>query len=154
MQLRDCHVSHKFLDRMEELDLWVPYIDPESPNVVQALYSPTPVYSVFTFQQLCELSKLMVRNITSTVGAYRSAYSLRGGPYLTSYVVYVSFTIHVRNAALEGDQNRETLKLLLASLRMLDELFVPNPGVCITLCDTESGFGARNTYSTSMLFEW
>jgi hypothetical protein len=23
--------------------------------------------------------------------------------------------------------------------------------VCITLCDTESGFGARNTYSTSML---
>ena len=26
--------------------------------------------------------------------------------------------------------------------------------VCITLCDTESGFRARNTYSTSMLFEW
>ena len=63
------------------------------------------------------------------MGAYRSAYSLRGAPYLTSYAVYVSCTIHVRNAALEGDQNSETLKLLLASLRMLDELSVPNPGV-------------------------
>jgi hypothetical protein len=228
MQLRDCHVSHEFLDTMEELDLWVPYIDPESPDVVQALYSPTPVHSVSTFEQLCELSKLMARiisrfystsitpskaqitlrgldeglhkwyerlpepiafepwsedpiisrklvppnimnlhatyhslvillhrpfisdgnlrsgsipasswkictvaarNITSIVGAYRSAYSLRGAPYLTSYAVYVSCTIHVRNAALEGDQNSETLKLLLASLRMLDELSVPNPGV-------------------------
>ena len=68
------------------------------------------------------------RNITSIVGAYRSAYSLRGAPYLTSYAVYVSCTIHVRNAALEGGSG-ENLKLLLSGLKTLDELCVPNPGV-------------------------
>jgi hypothetical protein len=68
------------------------------------------------------------RNITSIVGSYRSAYSLRGAPYLTSYAVYVSCTIHIRNAALEG-RNGENLRLLLASLKTLDELCVPNPGI-------------------------
>jgi hypothetical protein len=228
MQLRDCHVAHDFMDTMEELDVWVPYIDPEYPDSAQVLYNPTPVHSVSTFQQLCELSKFMARiinrfyssettptkaqstlrsldasldkwyeqipdtiafepwsedaiisqklvppnvmnlhttyhslvillhrpfisdgnlrsgsvpasswkkctvaarNITSIVGAYRSAYSLRGAPYLTSYAVYVSCTIHVRNAALQDGQEGENLRLLLASLKMLDELSVPNPGV-------------------------
>ena len=228
MQLRDCHISHNLMDTMEELDIWVPYIDPEYPDATQVLYNPTPVHSVSTFEQLCDLSKLMARiinrfysagatptkaqatlysldeslhkwyeqipgaiafepwsedpvisqklvppnvmnlhttyhslvillhrpfisdgnlrsgsvlasswkkctvaarNITSIVGAYRSAYSLRGAPYLTSYAVYVSCTIHVRNAALEEDHGGENLRLLLASLKTLDELSVPNPGV-------------------------
>ncbi|KAF8847100.1 nitrogen assimilation transcription factor NirA [Acephala macrosclerotiorum] len=228
MQSRDCHVSTELIDTMEELDLWVPYVDPEFPDPAQRFYNPTPVHSVSTFQQLCDLSKLMervisrfysvgatpnkaqtalrnldasltrwheelpssiayepwsedpamsqklvspnvmnlhntyhslvillhrpfisegnlrsgsvaasswikctiaARNITSIVGAYRSAYSLRGAPYLTSYAVYVACTIHVRNAALEGSQSDESLRLLLASLKTLDELSVPNPGV-------------------------
>ncbi|RFU33094.1 hypothetical protein B7463_g3230, partial [Scytalidium lignicola] len=230
MQLKDSHVPHEFMDTLEELDLWVPYIDPEYPDSTQMLCNPTPVHSVSTFQQLCLLSKLMTRiinrfysvgttpakaqaslhvldeglskwyrqlpeeitfepwsdasmvsqksvppnvmnlhntyyslvillhrpfisdghlrsasgsipstswkkctvaarNITSIVGAYRSAYSLRGAPYLTSYAVYVSCTIHVRNAALEGGQNSENLRLLLTGLKTLDELSVPNPGV-------------------------
>ncbi|KUJ06692.1 uncharacterized protein LY89DRAFT_403835 [Mollisia scopiformis] len=228
MQLRDCHVSTELMDTMEELDLWVPYVDPEYPDPAQTFYTPTPVHSVSTFQQLCELSKLMARvisrfysagatphkaqialkgldecltkwheelpdsvsfqpwsedpnlsrklvspnvmnlhntyhslvillhrpfisegnlrsgsiaaaswkkctvaakNITSIVGAYRSAYTLRGAPYLTSYAAYVACTIHVRNAALEVNQRDESLKLLLASLKPLDELSLPNPGV-------------------------
>ncbi|KIM94096.1 hypothetical protein OIDMADRAFT_136410 [Oidiodendron maius Zn] len=228
MQIKDTHVPHDLMDTMEELDVWVPYIDPEHPDPSQMLYSPTPVHSVSTFQQLCLLSKLMTRiinrfysvsttpskaqanlqaldegltkwyrqlpepitfepwsenfmvsqkcvppnimnlhntyhslvillhrpfisdghlrsgaasasswkkctvaarNITSIVGAYRSAYSLRGAPYLTSYAVYVSCTIHVRNAALEEGRNGENVRLLLASLKTLDELCVPNPGV-------------------------
>lgn len=237
MQLRDCHISYNLMDTMEELDVWVPYIDPEYPDATQVLYNPTPVHSVSTFEQLCELSKLMARiinrfysagttptkaqatlrsldeslhkwyeqipdaiafepwsedpiishklvppnvmnlhttyhslvillhrpfisdgnlrsgsvpasswkkctvaarNITSIVGAYRSAYSLRGAPYLTSYAVYVSCTIHGRNAALEEDPGGENLRLLLASLRTLDELSVPNPG----LQDRQVSFGA------------
>ncbi|KAH8586181.1 nitrogen assimilation transcription factor nirA [Bisporella sp. PMI_857] len=228
MQLKDTHVPHDFMDTIEELDLWIPYIDPEYRDTSQILYNPTPVHSVSTFQQLCLLSKLMTRiinrfysvgttpakaqaslhtldegltkwyqqlpkaitfepwsespvasqklvppnvmnlhntyhslvillhrpfisdghlrsgsasasswkkctvaarNITSIVGAYRSTYSLRGAPYLTCYAVYVSCTIHVRNAALEEGQNRENLRLLLASLKTLDELSVPNPGI-------------------------
>jgi hypothetical protein len=227
MQLRDCHISHDLMDTMEELDIWMPYIDTDYPDASQELYHATPVHSVSTFEQLCELSKLMTavinrlysssttpakaqatlrsldeslqkwyeqlpeaiafqpwsedsdmsqkmvppnimnlhnsyhslvillhrpfisdgnlrsgsvparswkkctiaaRNITSIVGAYRSAYTLRGAPYLTSYAVYVSCTIHVRNAALDENQG-ENLRLLLASLEMLDELSVPNPGV-------------------------
>ena len=72
---------------------------------------------------------IAARNITSIVGAYRSAYTLGGAPYLTSYAVYVSCKIHVRNAALEENQEGKNLTLLLASLKMLDELSVPNPGV-------------------------
>ncbi|KAH8817021.1 fungal-specific transcription factor domain-containing protein [Xylogone sp. PMI_703] len=229
MQLKDCHVPHDFMDTLEELDLWFPYVDPEYPESAQMMCNSTPVHSVSTFQQLCLLSKLMTRiinrfysvgttpakaqaclhsldeallkwykqlpqeitfepwsdtsaasqrcvppnvmnlhntyhslvillhrpfisdghlrsaagsvpstswkkctiaarNITSIVGAYRSAYSLRGAPYLTSYAVYVSCTIHVRNAALEG-QDSENLRLLLTGLKTLDELSLPNPGV-------------------------
>jgi hypothetical protein len=35
----------------------------------------------------------------------------------------------VRNAALDENQEGENLRLLLANLKMLDELSVPNPGV-------------------------
>ena len=59
MQWRDCHISHDLMDTMEELDIWMPYIDPEYPDASQALYHATPVHSVSTFEQLCELSKLM-----------------------------------------------------------------------------------------------
>lgn len=228
MHLRDCHVGHELMDTLDELDIWMPYVDPKYPKSPQILYSPTPVHSVSTFEQLCELSKLMARiitrfytssttpakaqaslrsldeslqkwydqlpdaiafkpwsedpaisqklvppnimnlhntyhslvvllhrpfishgnlrsgsvpanswkkctiaarHITSIVGAYRSVYSLRGAPYLTSYAAYVACTIHVRNSVLEQDDSRESLKLLLASLKALDELSVPNPGV-------------------------
>ena len=228
MQIKDCHISHDLLDTMEELDVWAPYIDPEHLDSTQILYNPTPVYSVSTFQQFCQLSVIMTRiinrfysvnttqvraqinlraldealtkwyrclpeaitfepwskhfmvsqklvppnimnlhntyhsmvillhrpfisdghlrsgtasatswkrctvaarNITNIVAAYRSAYSLRGAPYLTSYAVYVSCTIHVRNAALEEDRNGENLRLLLVGLKTLDELTVPNPGI-------------------------
>lgn len=227
MQLRDSHVSHELMDTLEELDLWVPYMDPDYP-VAQTHYTPAPVHSISTFEHLCELSKITgriitrfytstptptkaqsslrsidksltrwheqlpdsiafepwsedptisqklvppnimnlfntyhslvillhrpfisdgnlrsgsvpanswkkctiaARNITSIVGAYRSAYSLRGAPYLTSYAAYVACTIHVRNAALEQGGHGESLRLLLASLQTLDELSVPNPGV-------------------------
>jgi hypothetical protein len=70
------------------------------------------------------------RNITSIVSAYRGAYTLRGAPYLTSYAAYVSCTIHVRNAALEkGNPDGEHSRLLMITLRALDELSTPNPGV-------------------------
>lgn len=70
------------------------------------------------------------RHITSIVLAYRSAYGLRGAPYLIGYAVYVACTIHVRNAAAaEGSQGGENSSLLAAGLRCLDELAVPNAGV-------------------------
>ncbi|KAM0808460.1 putative Transcription factor domain-containing protein [Seiridium cardinale] len=70
------------------------------------------------------------RNITSIVSAYRGTYTLRGAPYLTSYAAYVSCTIHVRNAALEKDHpDGEHSRLLMLSLKALDALSTPNPGV-------------------------
>jgi hypothetical protein len=73
---------------------------------------------------------IAAKTITSIVTNYRSAYTLRGAPYLTSYAAYVSCTIHVRNAAFEnGDSEGEHGRLLLHSLRALDELSIPNPGV-------------------------
>ncbi len=59
MQLRDCHISHDLMDTMEELKIWMPYIDPEYQDANHALYHATPVHSVSTFEQLCKLSKLM-----------------------------------------------------------------------------------------------
>lgn len=73
---------------------------------------------------------IAARNITSIVSAYRETYTLRGAPYLTSYAAYVSCTIHVRNAALEeGHPDGEHSRLLVLSLRALDALSTPNPGV-------------------------
>lgn len=69
-------------------------------------------------------------NITNIVSAYRATYTLRGAPYLTSYAAYVSCTIHVRNAALEkGEHDGEHSRLLFKSLKALDALSTPNPGV-------------------------
>lgn len=63
MQLHDNHCPAEFVDTLEELDLWTPYSDPEVPSSTTAMYQPTPVYSVSTFQQLCYLSRLMTRII-------------------------------------------------------------------------------------------
>jgi hypothetical protein len=73
------------------------------------------------------------RNITSLVLAYQSVYPLRRASYLLSYAVYVSLTIHVRNAAA-AENNPESAggnatSLLTSSLKGLDELSVPNGGV-------------------------
>lgn len=73
---------------------------------------------------------IAARNITSIVSVYRGTYTLRGAPYLTSYAAYVSCTIHVRNAALEkGHPDGEHSRLLMLSLKALDALSTPNPGV-------------------------
>ncbi|KAH7157251.1 fungal-specific transcription factor domain-containing protein [Dactylonectria estremocensis] len=64
--------------------------------------------------------------ITHLSVAYRSIYSLRAAPYLISYGLYVACTIHVRNAAVVRAGHA---KLLAWSLRCLEELSVPNPGV-------------------------
>jgi hypothetical protein len=60
MQMRDSNVSLKFMDTMEELELWSPYIDPES-QAPPPPYSSMPIYSVSTFRQFCLLAKLMTR---------------------------------------------------------------------------------------------
>ena len=232
IQLRDAHVSIDFMDTMEELDLWTPYVDPKYPDMDYLPCLPTPVHSVSTFQQLCLLSKLMTKiikrfyfvgaktsnaqsslqsldeglsfwyrnlpralvfqpwsedpefsqklvspniiilnttyhslvillhrpfmsdghlrstsppanswnkctiaakNITSIMRAYRSAYALRGAPYIASYASYVACTIHVRNAAFEGGRGadrRTSFKMLEETLVMLDELSVASP--CIS----------------------
>lgn len=59
------------MDTMEELDLWVPYNDPQFPEHTHVLYDPTPVHSVSTFEQFCLLSKLMTMIINRfySVGA-------------------------------------------------------------------------------------
>ena len=70
--------------------------------------------------------------ITSVMRAYRSAYTLRGAPYLASYASYVACTIHVRNASLESGTDPKTWasqKMLQETLEMLDELSVANPCV-------------------------
>lgn len=70
------------------------------------------------------------RNITNIALAYQATYTLRGGPYLLAYALYVACTIHVRNAAALGiNHGGENSSLLAASLGCLDELTTPNPGV-------------------------
>lgn len=70
------------------------------------------------------------RNITTIASMYQTSYTLRRAPYLLSYAVYVACTIHTRNTvASEGQRIEENLSALLASLRCLDELTVPNSGV-------------------------
>ena len=232
MQLQDSHVSHDFVDTMEEPDLWTPYVDPKSPEVEIPSCIQTPAHSVSTFQNLVLLSKFLTmimkrfyfdgakdsdarsslqsldeglsswytnlpsalvfqpwsedptisqkraapniivihtmyhslvillhrpfmadgnlrltsppanswekctiaaRNITSIMRAYRSAYTLRGAPYLASYASYVACTIHVRNAALEGGiggDTKSSWRMLEETLLMLEELSVASP--CIS----------------------
>ncbi|KAK5231477.1 hypothetical protein LTR72_000659 [Exophiala xenobiotica] len=70
------------------------------------------------------------RSITSIAQAWKTAYSLRGAPYLLSYAIYVACTIHVRNSAAEASgTNREHRSLLGASLTCLEQLCMANPGV-------------------------
>ncbi|KAG4443230.1 hypothetical protein IFR05_001273 [Cadophora sp. M221] len=70
------------------------------------------------------------RNITTIASAYQARYTLRRASYLLSYAVYVACTIHTRNTvASEELRSEDYLSALLASLRCLDELTVPNSGV-------------------------
>ncbi|MCJ1303081.1 hypothetical protein MMC08_005888 [Hypocenomyce scalaris] len=69
------------------------------------------------------------KSITSISLAYQTAYTLTSAPYLLSYANYVACTIHVRNAAAEGNHSREHSSLLVASLSCLEELSSANPGV-------------------------
>lgn len=69
------------------------------------------------------------QSITSIVLAYQAAYTLQAAPYILSYALYVSCTIHVRNAAAERSRARERSSVLASSLNCLDELCKVNPGV-------------------------
>lgn len=70
------------------------------------------------------------REITQLLLRYESAYTLRSAPYLLGYALYVACTIHVRNTAVgEKVSPSEHASLLLSSLKCLDELSLPNPGV-------------------------
>ena len=71
------------------------------------------------------------RSITNISLAWKTAYSLRGAPYLLSYAIYVACTIHVRNSAADATSgnNREHTSLLAASLTCLEQLCLANPGV-------------------------
>ncbi|KAJ9611500.1 hypothetical protein H2200_004684 [Cladophialophora chaetospira] len=71
------------------------------------------------------------RSITSISLAWKTAYTLRGAPYLLSYAIYVACTIHVRNAAadMSSGNNGEHTSLLAASLTCLEQLCLANPGV-------------------------
>lgn len=69
------------------------------------------------------------KSITSISLAYQTAWTLTSAPYLLSYAIYVGCTIHVRNAAAEGNHSREHSSSLVASLRCLKELCSANPGV-------------------------
>ena len=229
--LRDALVTTDFMDTMEELDPWTPYVDAICPNTNCSPCEPTLVHSVTTFQQFCLLSKLMTeiiqsfyfvganasnaqaklesldkglsswyrklssqlvfqpwsedsalsdkrvspniiilnttyhslvillhrpfmseghlrslcppadswkkctlaaKHITSIMKAYRSAYALRGAPYLASYASYVACTIHVREAALQNGRGASTcasFEMLEETLSMLDELSVASPWI-------------------------
>lgn len=87
------------------------------------------------------------KSITAIAKHYKRQYTLRGAPYLLSYALYVACTIHVRNVAAappsdseHSSSNSSTTTSragvasehyaqLAASLRCLDELTLPNPGV-------------------------
>ena len=61
IQLRDAHVSRDFMDTFEELEPWVPYLDPQSRADASVAARPWSAltYSVSVFQQLCLLAKIM-----------------------------------------------------------------------------------------------
>lgn len=66
IHLKDAHVSHEFLDTMEEEELWTPYIDPTINETGREFsIASTPIRSVSCFQQLCSLSKIMTDIITN-----------------------------------------------------------------------------------------
>ena len=74
IQVRDAHVSRNFLDTSEEMGIWTPYMDSQSPSfnvTMRAPLEPTPIFSVSSFQQLCLLSRIMahIMNRFYAVGA-------------------------------------------------------------------------------------
>ncbi|KAJ5135887.1 hypothetical protein N7448_004441 [Penicillium atrosanguineum] len=50
--------SQIFLDTYEEMDLWSPYVDPQSPAKEQPSYNPLPTYVVATFNALLRLAEI------------------------------------------------------------------------------------------------
>ncbi|KAH7175274.1 fungal-specific transcription factor domain-containing protein [Dactylonectria macrodidyma] len=75
IKLRDAHVSHEFNDKMEEDELWTPYVDPTLPLTERTHHhASTPrdvIHSVTCFQQLCLLFKTVAKIIDNfyVVGA-------------------------------------------------------------------------------------
>ncbi|KAF2100714.1 hypothetical protein NA57DRAFT_74312 [Rhizodiscina lignyota] len=65
IELRDANVSRNFMDTIEELELWTPYIDPQNPDAGPNVSNKaaTPIYSISTFQNICTLSMVMTRII-------------------------------------------------------------------------------------------
>ncbi|OAA55072.1 Transcription factor [Niveomyces insectorum RCEF 264] len=84
IQLRDAHVSRDFMDTFEELEPWVPYVDPQLPPTEAAMraaaagqWTNTVTYSVSVFQQLCLLAKIMTNIINKIYFADLSARKAR-----------------------------------------------------------------------------
>ena len=63
--MREAHVSRNFLETSEEMNIWTPYVNSQSPNINNTMCAPldpTPFFSVSTFQQLCFLSRIIAHN--------------------------------------------------------------------------------------------
>lgn len=67
--------------------------------------------------------------ISAIVRAYKDAHGLTSAPYLLAYSVYVACTIHVRNAAGEGNGFGEHTMRLIANIECLKAMCVVNPGI-------------------------
>ena len=48
----------EYLDAYEELELWSPYIDPQSPHVAITSFTPKPAYAISTFTWLVKLATI------------------------------------------------------------------------------------------------
>jgi len=81
-------------------------------------------------KQSWEKCTTAAKSITNKLTAYRTAYTLRGAPYLASYACYVACTIHVRNVALEREKSassRTAGQMVQRTLGMLNELSESSP---------------------------
>jgi hypothetical protein len=80
-------------------------------------------------QHSWEQCTIAANQISAIVRAYKDAHGLSNAPYLLAYCVYVACTIHVRNAAGEGNAFGEHTMRLIANLECLSAMSVVNPGV-------------------------
>ncbi|KAL6837336.1 fungal-specific transcription factor domain-containing protein [Trichoderma camerunense] len=85
--------------------------------------------------------------ITHLLLRYQYTYTLRSAPYLLGYALYVACTIHVRNAAA-SEIASEHSSLLISSLKCLDELSLPNPGVRKPTCIIQNLMRSNNLHQT------
>ncbi|KAH7371530.1 fungal-specific transcription factor domain-containing protein [Pyrenochaeta sp. MPI-SDFR-AT-0127] len=75
INLRDFHVSHEFMDLLEEEEPYIPIIiHSHSPPPMSRIAPHIPILSVSTFRQLCLLSRIMTKIISTfyVVGARSS----------------------------------------------------------------------------------